>query len=129
VSRRATVSQPKTFDEAVQWVIDQFNAEDLIGVKAMLKTQTPESVAGIGHHGFGTFVRNELHLWHPPSEELRQSIWDTLTPEKQEFYRNWWVGKGEHQGRTMHADDASHVVITAAVKKIQDEPVLAERLQ
>ncbi len=75
--------------------------------------------AGPAHHGFGTFVRNSLRLWYPEqSGDLLQSCWDSLSPEKQEFYRKWWAGKGDYEGRTMHADDASGVILEAAVQKI-----------
>lgn len=109
---------PKTLDEAVQWIVDSIQLRDRTEIKALLTHKSAEDVAGMSHHGFGTYVRNELQLWHPPSEDLRQQIWDSLDPEKQKFYRDWWVGKGDHQGRTMHADDASHTLLTAAVKKI-----------
>ncbi len=111
---------PKTFDEAVRWVIDQIKPQnrDEIYFRLRTKHEDPETIAGMSHHTFGMFVRNSLLLWLKESEDLRQAIWDTLPAEKQEFYRKWWVGKGDHEGRTMHADDASHTLITAAVKKI-----------
>ena len=109
---------PKTFDAAVDFVIGlmapEFKAELL---KVLQEDQGPRKIGAMLHHGFGTFVRNRLQLWHPPSEELRQSIWDTLTPEKQAFYENWWKGHGDHKGRTMHADDASGVLIDAVLVK------------
>ena len=113
------MSDPKTFDEAVQWVIDLIKPDDLAEIRTLLKTRSAEDVAGMSHHGFGTYVRNHMHLWEESTADLRQSVWNTLTPEKQKFYRDWW--KGAHQGRTMHADDASHTLLVAALKKIKGD--------
>lgn len=113
---------PRTLDEAVQWVIDMTSEIDKESIRERLAAgEKAGDVAGLVHHGFGTFVRNQLELWDPSSAGLRQSVWDSLPPERQAFYEEWWRGKGDHKGETMHADDASQVILEEAVRKIGAE--------
>lgn len=116
------MNQPKTLDEAVNLIISGIDPIELEKTRELTKTMDLDEMAGRVHHTLGMFFRNKLHLWYPEqSGDLLQSIWDSLTPEKQDYYRRWWAGKGDYQGRTMHADDASHTLLVATLKRIKGD--------
>lgn len=110
--------------DAVEWIVSLVSDRDRAVIRSraadagadVVYRDPVDRIAGEAHHGFGTYVRNELQLWHPPAADLREDIWNSLTEEKRDYYAKWW--KGDYQGRTMHADDASHTLMIAAVRKI-----------
>ncbi len=109
----------KTLHEAVQFIVSKMAPDDIAAIREALGGDaSPETMITRAHHGFGTHVRNTLKLWQDESADLRQDIWNHLTPERQDFYRKWWLGKGDHEGRTMHADDASHSILDAVLQHI-----------
>ena len=106
---------PKTMDEAIAYVIRDVGEQI---IKERSRGITAESLGGQMHHSYGRHLRNTLGLWSDDSADLKESIWDSLPEEKQKHYREWWRGKGDHEGRTMHADDASSEIIEAALRRI-----------
>lgn len=115
---------PKTLDSAIKLIVENITPEELVKTRELTKILELDEMAGRVHHTLGMMLRNELELWHPTSMELRQSIWDSLTPEKQEYYRSWWSKHGlDHTGKNMHADDASHTLLVAVLEKIKNSNV------
>lgn len=106
---------PKTLEEAIQYVIKDVG--DQI-IKEMSRGATADSISAQMHHGYGRHLRNTFGLWSDSSGDLKESIWASLPKEKQDHFREWWKGKGDHEGRTMHADDASGVIIDAALQRV-----------
>lgn len=109
----------KTMDEAVSWVIEHGGpARVQYIMKALAKGDSPDDIAGRAHHGLGQYIRNELHLWADTSADLRQDIWNHLSPIEAAKYEKWWSGKGDFKGRTVHADDASNTILVAVITKV-----------
>lgn len=95
----------KNIEEVITNIMDQTDEDSMREI--VKKCKDADDFGAKVHHTFGRQMRNELNLWHPESADLKEDIWNHMSPEKQKFYADWWKGKGDHQGRTMHADDAS----------------------
>lgn len=107
---------PTTFEEAVNYVVNLPDADEFIRKEVAKGDVKREHIVAMLHHSLGRSLRGSWKLWQPESAALRQDIWNSLTPEKQAYYRKWW--NGEHQGETMHADDASSTVIDEALVRL-----------
>ena len=110
------LKHPATLDEALSFIQYNFGID---GTEAIRKGDVKP---GDYHHGFGTFLRNELLLWHPESADLRAAIWNAMTDDDRAVYNDHWARCGQsYQGPNMHADDASHELLKMAFKKIKEE--------
>lgn len=71
------------------------------------------------HHGFGTSVRNELHLWW--NETLRDSVFakdpNADYPKEKPALVKWFNDRN-----IFHADDMSGTIQAALKAKIADKP-------
>jgi hypothetical protein len=106
----------KTLKEVVDYVMNL--AGDEIREAIFKEDMTKDKISALAHHTLGRHLRNNLNLWQDSSADLREDIWNSLTPAKQKFYRDWWNGKGDFEGRTMHADDASGTILDAVMDRI-----------
>jgi hypothetical protein len=107
---------PRTFEEAVNRVLEMVDVHDHF-LDLIDRGEATDTILAKSHHGLGTWLRNQWGLWVEDSASLREDIWNHLTPDQQQFYRRWW--NGQHEGRTMHADDASDRVLAEVVERIR----------
>jgi hypothetical protein len=113
-----------TMEQAIDWIIKQISEKDkeyILNEIALGKSVKDISIES--HHGFGTAVRNGLLLWKSEPSDLKKEIWNSLTPEKQRYYSDWWRKSGNSYIESMmHADDASAVLIEAALTRLATPP-------
>ena len=81
---------PKTVSEAADYVLSRLSDED----RAALREMKEKDLMGTTHFGLALWIRNNLGLWGGNHDLLRAT------------------GEG-------HPDDASHVIVRAAWKKLQ----------
>ena len=103
---------PKTLDEAVDFVLANISTEDK---NTLVKTKEKSLISF--HHGFGTFIRNELGLWSDNKELLNaiEQHPDYLSMLKQYNIKSDMIMK---VNGAIHPDDASMVIIKAVWKKL-----------
>jgi hypothetical protein len=113
----------KTMDETVRFIVDSIDPEERRRTRELTLTMDIERMATVVHHTLGWFLRNKLLLWDESSADLRESIWDGIGPERRKRYDDYWHALGHvFRGRTMHADDASHELLVATLKRIRENP-------
>ena len=88
-----TEKLPKTVAQAVDFIIARLDPED---IDNFLKHAKKKSDVIMFHHGFGTWVRNELGLWSGNDELLKAT-------------------------KRFHPDDASSVILEALWVKLTKE--------
>lgn len=112
---------PETFDELVQFIYESIDPVEFAQTKRLTEVMDLDEMASNAHTTVGRFIRNEFNLWSPPGAKLRQSIWDSLSEKNKENYTGYWAYYGhDFTGANMHAEDASHTVLLAVLKKIKD---------
>jgi hypothetical protein len=84
---------PKTVAQAVDFIIARLEPED---IDNFLKHAKKKSDVIMFHHGFGTWVRNELGLWSGNDELLKAT-------------------------KRIHPDDASGVILEALWTRLTKE--------
>lgn len=94
-----TEKLPKTVAEAVKFIIARMSPED---IENFLKHAKSKEDVAMFHHGFGTWVRNELGLWD-------------RNPELLQATGEW------------HPDDASGVILEAVWTKLNREKKKKEK--
>ena len=94
---------PETFDEALDWVIN--NVE---GVQKFMKQDAEKTFLAHGHMSFGQWIRNNWGFWR----------------EEGPLYF-WFLTLG-----IKHPDDMSGIIITSAYRKFHNKPIkLEEQVQ
>lgn len=112
----------ETLDEALKSVDGMLSDSDRRKIRKLVQQWGVEGAITQLHHGLGTKIRNELMLWGPEGEELRNDVWERTSPERQEYYRGWWEERGDPcpGGHYMHPDDCSTEIIRAYLERLME---------
>lgn len=111
---------PKNLTEAVDWCLAHMSDEFKDEVRSQISKGFRSALPGLLHHGFGTYVRNELGLWSERSADLKLAIWNEIGPSRQERFNKHWAkyaDKAGYTGANMFADDASSEIIDALLRR------------
>jgi hypothetical protein len=99
-TRRKMEQQPKTLEEAVEWLKQRLAGERQLLSEFM---RAPERDMAVFHHGLGRKVRNELHLWDDPKPPLWHHFVDELNID--------------------HPDDMSGLIMTTLHRHLNGRPL------
>ena len=91
---------PKTLEEALDYLLDDLKDEDK---KTIADCKTKESMIGMCHHGFGTWIRNNFGLWDG-NDELVKDLEQYST----------------RGGFTCKGDDASEVILDKLWERLRE---------
>ena len=112
-----------TVDQVANFLIPKLKKED----RNLLKSATDQELTQF-HHGFGTFIRNDCHLWKVNDEDNDALLRDCLTVQKEINPKQYQQCKEFYKQKPplqwpMHPDDASGVIIEYMRKKLINEEI------
>lgn len=104
-NKKFNIQDYTTLDDCIS-LIEELAEGDPEGFREWKRTNEEDAIVG-SHHTLGTFLRNELELWHNgPAVK-------------------WFNDRGIY-----HADDISGIILTSAHRKFNNEEIkLAEQIK